>query len=142
MIAELALATMMVVLTVAIHALGIMGLLKLLNIEIHSEELRHVKPGSLRGIATTMALVVGLIGLHGIEIWAYAGLYLHLGAVEGVRTAVYFSTMTYSTLGYSDEFVHNRWQVLAAIESINGVILMGWSTAFFVTVQNELLRRR
>ena len=51
-----------------------------------------------------------------------------------LRTSVYFSTITYSTLGYTDAAIRPEWQLVAAIEGINGVLLLGWSTAFFVRV--------
>jgi hypothetical protein len=32
------------------------------------------------------------------------------------------------------------WRLVSAIEGINGIILIGWSTAFFVTVIARLRR--
>src|SRR6187397_2861 len=102
MIAELAIATLMVFLTVAIHAAGIYGLSRLLRLEEREEAEEHVHPLSPRGIAATIIVILGLIVLHGIEIWTYAFLYLGIGSVDGLREAVYFSTITYGAIGYSD----------------------------------------
>jgi len=54
--------------------------------------------------------------------------------------ALYFSAMTYGTLGYNDDLLHPAWRLVAAIEGINGLLLIGWSTAFFVTVMGRLIR--
>ena len=75
--------------------------------------------------------MLGLITLHGIEIWIYALLFMGLGAVQGLEDALYYSTMSYSTVGYDDELIVHRWRLLGAFESIAGMILLGWSTAFF-----------
>ena len=140
MIAELAIATLMVFLTVAIHAAGIYGLSRLLRLEEREEAEEHVHPLSPRGIAATIIVILGLIVLHGIEIWTYAFLYLGIGSVDGLREAVYFSTITYGAIGYSDAAMAERWRLVSAIEGINGVILIGWSTAFFVTLIARMRR--
>ncbi len=43
--------------------------------------------------------------------------------------------------GYDDEGLHKTWQMVAAIEGINEIILLGWSTAFFVRVIGRLGRQ-
>jgi len=140
MFAELALATIMVLLTVAIHGTGLYALARLLRLEEREEAEEHIHPLSLRGIAATLIVIVGLFILHGIEIWLYAFLYLGIGSVEGLREAIYFSTITYGAIGYSDAAMAEQWRLVSAIEGINGIILIGWSTAFFVTLVARMRR--
>ena len=140
MIAELALSTIMVLLTVTIHATGLYLLSLLLRLEEREETQEHIHPLSLRGITATIVVILGLFALHGIEIWLYAFLYLAIGAVEGLREAIYFSTITYGAIGYSDAAMAERWRLVSAIEGINGIILIGWSTAFFVTLIARMRR--
>ena len=140
MIHELALATLMVLLTVAIHAAGLYGLSRVLRLEELEEAQEHIHPLSLRGIAATIIVIFGLFVLHGIEIWLYAFLYLGIGSVDGLREAVYFSTITYGAIGYDDASMAERWRLVSAIEGINGVILIGWSTAFFVMLMARMRR--
>jgi hypothetical protein len=83
-------------------------------------------------------LVLALFVLHGLEIWTYAALYLSLGAVRDLASAVYFSTTTYATIGFSDAELSVDWRLVAAIEGMNGILLLGWSTAFFVAVVARL----
>jgi hypothetical protein len=122
---------LMLVLCVAIHGTGLFALDKALRFETSEERQSKISPISLRGALFTFALVLGLIALHGIEIWSYALLYLLIGAVHGLEDSLYFSTMSYSTVGFSDELIVKRWRILGAFESITGIILLGWSTAFF-----------
>ena len=120
------------------------GLLVLNEVRVgmmREEEEQGIHPLSVRGVAMIMALVLGLFVVHGLEIWLYATLYLELGAVEGLRHAVYFSTQTYAAIGYGDEAIAHDWKLIAAIEGINGLLLIGWSTAFFVTIMGRMGRR-
>ena len=140
MLHQLFLATLMVLLTVALHGVGLLGLTRMLKLESREEREAHLSPASLRGLITTLAMVLGLFTLHGVEIWLYALLYLWLGALPDLEMAVYFSTITYGTVGYDDYGMSREWQLVAAIEGINGVLLMGWSTAFFVALVARLRR--
>ena len=140
MFAELALATVMVSLTVAIHASGLYVLSRLLRLEERGEAREDLHAMSPRGIAATILVILGLFILHGIEIWLYAVVYLVIGSVHGLREAVYFLTITYGAIGYSDAAMAEKWRLVSAIEGINGIVLIGWSTAFFVTLIARMRR--
>lgn len=138
MIFQLAVATVMVLLTVVFHGGGLAILARMLRMEVREEAAHHVPPLSPRTLTFTLLLVLALFVLHGVEIWSYAALYLWLGSVSDLGTAVYFSTITYGGIGFSDSYMLPGWRLVSAIEGINGVLLLGWSTAFFVTVVTRL----
>ena len=140
MFTELSIATIMVILTVTIHGAGLLTLARILRLEAREEAAARIDALSLRGIIATLSVILGLFALHGTEIWAYAFLYDAIGAVQGLRESVYFSTITYAAIGYDDGAMAERWRLVSAIEGINGIILIGWSTAFFVTVVARLRR--
>jgi len=135
---ELAISTLMVLATVLIHGGGLHGLRWL-----YDAVSRHRPPGLRRlphkGLLVIIA-VLGLFALHGVEIWLYGLVYLGLGAVESLREAVYFSTITYGAIGYSDAAMDPNWKLVGAIEGINGLLLIGWSTTFLVTTMMRLRR--
>lgn len=140
MAVELLVSTSMVLLTVCVHAIGLYALSRLLRLEERDEGDEHIHALSPRGIAATLSVSLGLFFLHGLEIWFYAFLYLVIGSVNGLREAVYFSTITYGAIGYSDASMAENWRLVSAIEGINGIILIGWSTAFFVTLIARMRR--
>jgi len=142
MFEQLFVSALIVLLTVLIHGIGIFALARFLRIEAREEAEEHIHPMSLRGVSVTLSLVLGLFVLHGIEIWVYAFVYLLLDALPTLSDAVYFSTITYATTGYDDEGFAEAWRMVAAIEGVNGIILLGWSTAFFVTVVARMGRSR
>jgi len=68
--------------------------------------------------------------------WAWSALLLWLGALESLEEAVYFSTVTFTTLGYGDLVLGTDWRLLAAFMAGNGTIIIGWTTAMvFLAVQ-------
>lgn len=129
--AEFLVSSVMAVLCVIIHGLGLFSLSRAMRSESTAERLRRIDPLSPRGMAFTLAIVVAILALHGLEIWLFTFVYLATGAVEGLESALYFSTISYSTVGYSDQLIDPAWRLLGAFESILGIVLIGWSTSFF-----------
>jgi hypothetical protein len=130
----LIISALMVITTVVIHGYGIALLAKLLHNELREERAMHLPMLSPRALIFTILLVIALFTLHGLEIWLYAFLYLSTGAIQSLETAVYFSTISYAGIGYSDHYIVESWRLVAGIEGINGLLLLGWSTGFFVTM--------
>ena len=137
MLLELVVATVMVLLTVMIHGAGLLLLGRLLAMRERAAGRTRIAPLSVEGAVVATIAALGLLVLHGIEIWLYAALYRGIGAIETVRDAVYFSTISYGAIGYSDAAIAPEWKLLGAIEGINGVLLLGWSIAFFVTAMTR-----
>jgi hypothetical protein len=81
--------------------------------------------------------VLGLFLLHTVEIWVWAVLLLATRAVVPFQDALYYSTVTFSTVGSGDIVVGPRWRLLASLEGINGFILIGWSTAYLVSASTR-----
>lgn len=128
---QFAVSSVMVALCVAIHGFGLFGVNRALRTEAAIERLQHIAPLSPRGVVFTLGVVIAMLALHGLEIWLFAFAYLALGAIPQLEPALYFSTISYSTVGYSDVHVAEAWRLLGAFESVLGIFLLGWSTAFF-----------
>jgi hypothetical protein len=135
LIGNLVLASIMVILTVIVHFLGLVLLLRLLGSHGHKVDHWH---RIARQCALLIIAVLGIVFLHTIEIWAYALLFVGLGAIEGLEPALYFSTVSFSSLGYGDVVLTERWRMIGAIEAANGLILFGWSTAFLLSLMGKL----
>ena len=134
MIERLALATLMVGLTVTVHFFGLMALLWMLRRRADGFH-REAWP---RHGAAILFVVMGLVLIHTIEVWLYGFLYLALGAFPDLETAVYFSTTSFTTIGYGDVVLDQRWRLVGSIEGANGLLLFGWSTAFLFSVISRM----
>jgi hypothetical protein len=135
MLANLALATVMVAVTVTFHFFGLLGLTWLLRRGGH----RFREHESTRGQGALILFVVfGIFAIHTVEIWAYAAVFEWLGEFPDFETALYFSTVTFASLGYGDIAMSPDWRLFGSIEAANGMILFAWSTAFFLAVMHRL----
>lgn len=128
----------MALLGVAIHGVGLFSLSRLLRGEAALERLEHIDALSLRGAVFTGSIVLAMFFLHGLEIMAFAVMFWGLGAIPGFEDAVYYSTISYSTVGYHDAHMAFDWRMLGAVESVLGIFLIGWSTAFFFLVLGRI----
>ncbi|MBL8536430.1 MAG: two pore domain potassium channel family protein [Hyphomonadaceae bacterium] len=128
-------ATAMVAITVMLHFFGLLALTRLTG-RAHERLRPHENP--LRQAAMILLIVFGIFALHTIQIWLYAVLYLGLGELRTFEEALYFSTVTFVTLGYGDVVLSPNWRVLSAIEGANGTLLVAWSTAYLLTVTTRL----
>ncbi len=137
LVTTLILSSIMVAITVMTHFFGLTVLIKILG----KRQGGRLQKGQhiARRMLTIMFVVFGLFGVHTIEIWSYAALYhFVLATMTDFETALYYSTVTFVSLGYGDVLLPKQWRLVGAIEAANGVILLGWSTAFLVTVINRL----
>jgi voltage-gated potassium channel Kch len=132
---NLAVATLMVAITFAIHFAGLVGLTALLRQRSREFQRRTVKLGGTLGQGLGILIVVfSLFALHSLEIWLYAFAYLLVGELHQMETAVYFSTSTFTTVGFGDVILSHKWRMLGVAESMNGFLLISWSTAFLVSL--------
>ena len=135
LVSQLLLATLLVTLTVIVHLTGLAILLAILR--RYRRASRRLLMVVLNSIAI-LAAAFGLFALHSIEIWIWAGAYEALGAFHDFEHALYFSTSTYVTIGYGDVVLPVGMRILGAIEGASGIILIGWSTAFFFSIVDRM----
>ena len=138
MLLNIAIAAFMMVATTTIHAGGMTLAIRAARSQKSQlrSRLKHSRIYWTGGIVLLMFLV------SLVEIWAWAATYLVLNAIEGLDRALYFSTVTFTTLGYGDIVLDQRWRLLASFEAVNGIIMFGWTTAIVVaTVQQVYLRK-
>ncbi len=127
-------STVMVVVTALFHVACIIGLVDLLAWAGQATALPHkINTFFVFGLA-----VLCIIVIHGIEAWFWALLYKGVGQFDDIATAMYFSVVTTTTLGYGDFTLSERWRILASFQAIGGLILFGASTAFLFEIIRQI----
>lgn len=135
LVTSLIISTVMVFVTVIIHLAGLSVLMAVMRVRAD-----HIRPHEsfLRQAVFLAGVVIGLFALHTIEIWVYAVVYALLGEFSTFEEALYFSTSAFTTVGFGDLIQAQTWRMVGAIESANGFLLIGWSTAFLISVITRL----
>jgi hypothetical protein len=125
MLIQIALGSAMIVVTTMIQ-----GVFTMLGIERLREHVdRHPSRSLVRSTLTLSVFVLWLFLATILEVWTWAMLYIALGAIETLEKAVYFSTVTFTTLGFGDITLDENWRLLSSFEAANGLLMFGWSTA-------------
>lgn len=75
-------------------------------------------------------------------IWAQVYLWNHfITELPDIETALYFSMVTFTSVGYGDIVLKGSWRMLASIQGANGVIIFGWTTALIFTYIQRVYAR-
>lgn len=97
----------------------------------------------LRHIAIYLAFMVGLIVIYGFiyeQVGLRDGTLEKPAIVRDLWSCLYFSTVTWTTLGYGDlTAVHGFSRLFAAIEALNGSILTAVFISFLVPSIQKLV---
>lgn len=126
--------TILIAVTVAIHATGTTLWFRWFRDHLLDEKHRLHSRHML--YALTMTAIV-LIFLHALEIIVWAAAYKTIvpsGELGDFEAAVYFSFVTFTTLGYGDITLTDGYRLLSGIQALNGILLVGWSTALMFAV--------
>jgi len=125
---------LLIALTLAFHATAVV-MLGIVAVTIRA----RLETRGLWKLVPIMICMVAVLGLplavvHGIECGIWAVAYLRLGALDSPRDALLFSIDAMSTRGASGLNLQSHWQLMGALEAINGMLLFGVSTAWLFTV--------
>jgi peptidoglycan biosynthesis protein MviN/MurJ (putative lipid II flippase) len=122
----------LIVLTVVIHVCGL-AIIGERVVEALGESVDRrrfmLKFATVMGITSLLATI-----LHGIEGAIWAAAYRFLDAVPDTRTAMLYSISAITSYGHANLYLKERWQMMGALEALNGMLLFGLTTAFLFAI--------
>jgi len=124
--------------TTLVHSLCTIGVIVWFR---SGSERSRVPTHPLAGAATIALLVLLMSFAALLEAGLWAGFYIWSGALTDFGDALYFSLVTFTTLGYGDIVLDEHGRLLAAFEAANGIIMFGWTTAIIVTAVQRVFHR-
>lgn len=80
-----------------------------------------------------------LVFSHTCQVWIWAISFVGLGALPDFNQAIYFSLVTYTTLGYGDVILNDAHKIFGAMGSVTGLLNFGVSTAVLVSIISKVL---
>ena len=98
-------------------------------------------------------VILGIMTAHLVEIWVFALGYLGLSSLNlgallhgdlslGILDIVYFSGVTFSTVGYGDVVPQGPARFMSAMEALTGLVLISWSASFTYFEMQHFWRQR
>lgn len=133
---QFALASVLIGVTTATHAVAIVTGRKIFRPVMNQEGVRGIVSDTVRLVCISL----WLFGAHIISIWLWAAVYLEVGVNKTLEEALYFSLVTYSTLGFGDIIPPEGWRLLTGASAANGLLLIGLSGAVLIDFTERLRR--
>ena len=126
----------LIVLTVVIHVLG----LGMISEWIVGRVSNKMKPRHLTALfvvlmAAAALMVTVLLAFEG-AVWA--AVYRIVGALPDNRSAMLYSLSAITGYGHAQVFLDPHWQMMGALETLNGIILFGLTLAFLLTMIQQI----
>jgi Ion channel len=93
-----------------------------------------------------LAIVVGVtllaLAAHLVEMAAWALVFVRCGEFRDFAAAFYSSAENYTTLGYGDVVMSVSWRLLGPLESADGMLMFGLTTAMIFGIIHRFLQAR
>jgi hypothetical protein len=122
----------LIFLTTGVHAGGMILALKLSRMDWGTKAVRKfVHPLTIPWFrVSSIVLLMFIVAVVEVTLWAFA--YQALGAIDGFEPALYFSMVTFTTLGYGEIVLDPSWRLIASYQAAIGIIMFGWTTAIVI----------
>ena len=138
MLSNIAIGAILILLSTAVHAGG-------MSLAFRSIRNHATIAGSRLHLSRVfkvgrVVLIMYLVAIVEVVIWGAA--YLAFDAIEGFEKAIYFSAVTFTTLGYGDVVLDSCRRLLASLEAVNGILMFGWSTAVVIFAVQRVYSRQ
>ena len=135
---ELLASALLSIIVVAVHGTGISLMDKLFRTEMR--DFASIKLAQLE-FTMMLPMAICLLTLHTLEIFVFALFYLATDDAHSVREAIYHSALAYTTMGVVEGGI-TKWTIVSAFEGLAGFLMIGWSSAVFVTDMERVIRHK
>ncbi len=135
----LAVAIIAVACTTIIHALALNATVHLVR---HERRLGRAGTSFWNNVAIVAVAILFAFAAHLVEIAFWAVLFMICGEFQEFGTAYDHSAVNYTTLGYGNVVMTPSWRLLGPLESANGILMFGVSTAMIFAVTQLLIQAR
>ncbi len=140
MLLNIIVGLIVIVVTVVIQGYGTMYWVRRYDQKRGTQTKKYLRQ---KGVQLLISTSVFLIFIHLVQAAIWALVYRLLPGViefETFEKSMYFSLVTFTTLGYGEITIASGNRILAGLEAINGITLIGWSTAFMFAIFQELMK--
>lgn len=96
-------------------------------------------------LATAAPITIALLFIiltHTVQVWIWAIVWVLGDVLPDWNSALYFSLVTFTTLGYGDIVLGEELRIFGAFASVTGLLAFGLSTAFMVALMTRVFEER
>lgn len=135
MLIQLIIGSLLIVTTLIVEVLFIQG--GIYALRKWGRKFLTTRQTSHQIIALTLS-TLWLLAALSVSIWIWAIAFWTIGAFSTLESALYFSMVSFTTLGFGDVTLPQAWRLLSGIVAANGLLLFGLNTAFLIEILDRL----
>jgi len=137
MISQLVIGSLLIVLTITIHA-GFMAFA--IRVLRQSRDWFSRPPYFGKSMVALGSVSLWLLLGMTVTVWIWAIYFYATGALKDMETSVYFALVSFTTLGFGDIILVKEHRLLSGLLAANGLIHFGLTTAFLIEYMQRLYR--
>ena len=96
----------------------------------------------LKRAVTVIAVTLWLLAASGVTVSLWAAAFMLLDIFQDPEVALYFSIVSFTTLGFGDIILDEQWRLLSGMAAANGLMLFGLNTAILLEVMIRVRHRQ
>jgi len=125
--------------TIGIHAIALIAIVHFVRYE---RKIGRAGVQFWRDVIIVAETLLLALAAHLIAIAAWAEVFILCGEFSHFSSAFYHSAVNYSSLGYGDVVMSASWKLLGPLESADGMLMFGLSTAMIFAISLRLIHAR
>ena len=132
--AEIAIATLFLVVVIAIHGIGLGRISK-----FFSSRFVHLTPESPHwhaAVLTSVSIAL-IVSLHFAETHIWAATLLALDMIGSYRDAYFYVLEAYTTLGEGPNYLPDGYRLISPVIALTGLFTFGWSGSVLVYIVGQ-----
>lgn len=138
MVAPLLLGIAVIIVNMGVQTLATLLLVRYLAKKSINYSDNATFSSDLRVLSSVLLL---LFAGHLVQFYIWALLFVFLGEFNSMDVAYYHSMVNFSSLGYGDIVMSERWRLLGAMEACNGILMFSLSAGVIFSIISNLFRR-
>lgn len=139
MLPALLIGSLAVIVNIVIQMVAVVALMRYL---IRNMEGGALIPGFRTDVFALGSVLMILFVGHLLQFATWALLFVWLGEFDDLLTAFYHSAVNFTSLGYGDIVMGEKWRLLGALEAANGILMFGLSAGVLMSVMTRLFSRK
>ena len=125
--------------TIAIHGVAVLSVVHLVR---HEQRLGYAGIRFWRDLLIVSGVVLLALLAHLMEIAIWAVVFDFCGEFSHLSMGLYHSAVNYTSLGYGDVVMSAAWRLLGPLETADGMLMFGVSTAMIFAVIERLVQTK
>jgi len=99
-----------------------------------------LRVGWIAGVCPLLIVMIIMMGGNFLQMAIWGTLFLSLGEFDDLYQAIYHSAVNFTSLGYGDVVMSERWKLLGPLEAATGVVMFGLTAAALMAVLQHLIK--